>query len=141
MRVGLYATEPGPLVTALASVRRAGVTVTLSLPPPLLQLAHRAARRAHRKSTAGRMAARSAYEFLWGALSRRRIAQSAAEVVVVDLAVARALAAAGRAADVVLLERGTASAIHGALDAEAERAPSFRAHLQLYRASARSCDL
>jgi hypothetical protein len=78
---------------------------------------------------------RTAFEELLG----RMLWPTRGEWVVADLALARVLAARERPADVVLMERGTYDAIHAALDAEANRAPAFAAHLRKYRASAAAC--
>jgi hypothetical protein len=101
-------------------------------PPRALVLAMRAARRLVRRSVGGRMLVRAAFEEFFGHLIGEKN-------IVADLALARVLAMRGRPAEIIVAERGTFAAIHTALDAEAERAPAFAAHLRKYRASATAC--
>jgi hypothetical protein len=137
--VGIYALGADPQVTAAAAALGArGARVTLWLPPAPLTLAWRVSRRLAGGSVAARMAVRDGYAAAFAALAARQIAARRHDVVITDLATARAVPR-GTAHHVLLLERGTSDAIHSALDAESARAPEFREHLHRYRASAAAC--
>ena len=138
--VGLYLAGPSRLAPALeASFARRGARVTRAQPPCAAGIASRVARRLTRGSVAARMAIRDTVEGAWAWLAARQAARRGHDLVIADLAVARAMGARGSTPRLLLLERGPADAIHAALDAEIERAPDFRAHLALYRATADRC--
>ncbi|MCC7541835.1 MAG: hypothetical protein IT379_36790 [Deltaproteobacteria bacterium] len=115
-------------------LRRRGVDASVLVPPSPLVLAWRLARKAARSSVPAKMVARAGFERAWGLHAASRILSEQPDLVIADLATARALEGR-RTVDVLVLTRGTTDALHDALDAEAERSPELRAHLTNFRAS------